>query len=72
MIVVKNIVGSFIGTLAAICFARWIGWLPSHGFAAEQYTEIATGLLAVFFALGIVCALLLVAKAIYLTIRSAG
>ena len=37
MIVVKNIVGSFIGTLIAVWLCRWLGWIPSYGCVAEQY-----------------------------------
>ena len=59
MIVVKNIVGAFIGTLAAIYFARWIGCLPSYDCAAARYfvehhKEIVLGLLAVGLAFAVI------------------
>lgn len=50
MIVAKNIVGSFIGTLIAVWFSRWLGWIPSYDFAAERYfvenwRELSMGIL---------------------------
>ena len=77
MIVVKNIVGSFIGTLIAVWLCRWLGWIPSYGCVAEQYfaehhREIAIGLLAVGWALGMVCALLVAVYAMYRMARAIG
>lgn len=59
MIVVKNMVGSFIGTLIAMWLVRWLGWIPSYDCVAERYfvehhKEIVLGLLAVGLALAVV------------------
>ena len=75
MIVVKNIVGSFIGTLIAIYFARWIGCLPSYDCAAEQYfvehhKEIVLGMLAAGMALAVVGCLIVMVYALYRMART--
>ena len=75
MIVVKNIVGSFIGTLIAIYFARWIGCLPSYDCVAEQYfvehhKEIVLGLLAVGLAIAVIGCLIVMVYAAYRMART--
>lgn len=75
MIVAKNIVGSFIGTLIAICFARWIGWLPSYDCIAEQYfvehhSEIVRGLLILGMAATIIGCLIVAVYAAYRMART--
>lgn len=75
MIVVKNVVGSFIGTLIAICFARWVGWLPSYDCAAARYfaehhREIVLGLLAAGLALALIGCLFMVVYAAYRMART--
>ena len=75
MTVLKSMIGSYVGALIAIWFCRWLGWLPSYDFAAERYfaehhREIAIGLLAVGWALGVVCALLVAVYAMYRMARS--
>ena len=75
MIVAKNIVGSFIGTLIAIWFARWIGWLPSYDYAAARYfvehhREIVLGLLAMGLALAVVGCLIVMVYAAYRMART--
>ncbi len=75
MIVVKNIVGAFIGTLAAIYFARWIGCLPSYDCVAEQYfvehhREIVLGLLMLGLASAVVGCLIVVVYAAYRMART--
>ena len=75
MIVVKNIVGSFIGTLIAIYFARWIGCLPSYDCVAmryfvEHHKEIVLGLLAVGLAIAVVGCLIMMVYAAYRMART--
>ena len=75
MIVAKNIVGSFIGTLIAIYFARWIGCLPSYDCVAARYfvehhREIVLGLIAVGLALAVVGCLIVVVYAAYRMART--
>ena len=75
MIVVKNIAGSFIGTLIAIYFARWIGCLPSYSYEAERYfvehhREIVLGLLALGLAFAVVGCLIVVVYAAYRMART--
>ena len=75
MIVVKNIVGSFIGTLIAIYSARWIGWLPSYDCVATRYfvehhREIVLGLIALGLALAVVGCLIMVVYAAYRMART--
>ena len=75
MIVVKNIVGSFIGTLIAIWFARWIEWLPSYDYAAARYfvehhREIVLGLLTMGLALAVVGCLIVMVYAAYRMART--
>ena len=75
MIVVKNIVGAFIGTLAAIYFARWIGCLPSYDCVAERYfvehhKEIVLGLLAVGLAIAVIGCLIVMVYALYRMART--
>ena len=70
MIVAKNIAGSFIGTLAAIYFARWIGCLPSYDCVAAQYfvehhREIVLGMLMLGLASAVVGCLLVMVYALY-------
>lgn len=77
MIVAKNIVGSFIGTLIAICFARWIGWLPSYDCAAAQYfvehhREIVLGLLMLGLTSAVVGCLIVMVYALYRMSRTIG
>ena len=77
MIVAKNIVGSFIGTLIAIYFARWIGWLPPCDYAAARYfvehhKEIVLGLLAAGLALAVVGCLIVLVYAMYRMARTIG
>lgn len=77
MIVVKNIVGSFIGTLIAIYFARWIGCLPSYDYAAEQYfvehsREIVFGLLLTGLSLAVIGCLIVMVYALYRMSRTIG
>ena len=75
MIVAKNVVGSFIGTLIAICFARWIGWLPSYDCVAARYfvehhKEIVLSLLAMGLALTVVGCMFVVVYAAYRMART--
>ena len=75
MIVAKNIAESFIGTLIAICFARWIGWLPSYDCAAvryfaEHHKEIVLGMLTVGMALAVIGCLIVVVYAAYRMART--
>ena len=77
MIVAKNVVGSFIGTLIAIYFARWIGWLPSYDCVATQYfvehhKEIVLGLLAVGLAIAVIGCLIVMVYALYRMSRTIG
>lgn len=75
MIVVKNVVGSFIGTLIAIYFARWIGCLPSYDCAAARYfvehhREIVLGLLAVGLTFAVIGCLIVAVYAMYRMART--
>lgn len=75
MIVVKNIAGSFIGTLIAIYFARWIGCLPSYSYEAERYfaehhSEIVRGLLILGMAATIIGCLIVAVYALYRMART--
>jgi hypothetical protein len=75
MIVAKNIVGSFIGTLIAVWFSRWLGWIPSYDCMAERYfvehnKEIVLGLIAVGLALAVVGCLILLVYAMYRMART--
>lgn len=75
MIVVKNIVGSYVGTLIAVWFCRWLGWIPSHDCVAEQYfvehhREIALGLLATGLAFAVIGCLIVVVYAAYRMART--
>lgn len=75
MIVAKNVVGSFIGTLIAIYFARWIGWLPSYDCVAARYfvehhREIVLGLLAMGLALAVFGCLIVMVYAAYRMART--
>lgn len=77
MIVMKNVVGSFIGTLIAVWFCRWLGWIPSYSCVAEQYfvehhREIVLGLLAAGLALAVVGCLIVVVYAAYRMARTIG
>ena len=77
MIVAKNIAGSFIGTLIAIYFAQWIGWLPSYDCVTAQYfvehhKEIVLGLLALGLAFAVVGCLIVVVYAAYRMARTIG
>ena len=70
MIVVKNIVGSFIGTLIAVWFCRWLGWIPSYGYEAERYfvehnKEIVLGIITAGMALAVVGCLIVMVYALY-------
>ena len=75
MIMAENIVGSFIGTLIAICFARWIGWLPSYDcvdarYFVEHHKEIVLSLLAMGLAFVVVGGLFGVVYAAYRMART--
>ena len=75
MIVVKNIVGSYIGTLIALWFVRWLGWVPSYDCVAERYfvehhKEIVLGLLAVGLALAVVGCLIVMVYAMDRMVRT--
>ena len=75
MIVAKNIAGSFIGTLIAIWFARWIGWLPSYDCVAARYfvehhKEIVLGLLVMGLALAVIGCLIVMVYAAYRMART--
>ena len=75
MIVVKNTVGSFIGTLIALWFVRWLGWIPSYDCVAERYfvehhREIVLGLIAVGLALAVVGCLIVMVYALYRMART--
>ena len=75
MIVVKNIVGSFVGTLIAVWFSRWLGWIPSYGCVAERYfvehhKEIILGLLAVGLAIAVIGCLIVMVYAAYRMART--
>lgn len=75
MIVVKNAVGSFIGTLIALWFVRWLGWVPSHDCVAERYfvehhKEIVLGLLAVGLAIAVIGCLIVMVYAAYRMART--
>lgn len=70
MTVVKSSIGSFIGTLIAVWFCRWLGWIPSYDCVAEQYfvehyREISLGLLAMGLALAVIGCLIVVVYAAY-------
>ena len=75
MIVAKNIVGSFIGTLIAVWFSRWLGWIPSYDCVAERYfvehhKEIVLGLLVVGLAFAVVGCLIVAVYAMYRMART--
>ena len=75
MIVVKNIVGSYIGTLIALGFGRWLGWVPSYDCVAERYfvehhKEIVLGLLAVGLAIAVIGCLIVMVYAAYRMART--
>ena len=75
MIVVKNTVGSFIGTLIAVWFCRWLGWIPSYGCVAEQYfvehhREIVLGLLMLGLTFAVVGCLFVAVYAAYRMART--
>ncbi len=75
MIVAKNMVGSFIGTLIAIYFARWIGCLPSYDCVAAQYfvehhREIVLGLLMLGLTSAVVGCLIVMVYAAYRMART--
>lgn len=75
MIVAKNIAGSFIGTLIALWFVRWLGWVPSYDCVAERYfvehhKEIVLGLLAVGLAIAVIGCLIVMVYAAYRMART--
>ena len=75
MIVVKNIVGSFIGTLIAVWFCRWLGWIPSYGYEAERYfvehhREIVLCLLAMGLTFAVIGCLFVAVYAAYRMART--
>lgn len=75
MTVVKSSIGSFVGTLIAVWFCRWLGWIPSYGSVAEQYfvehhREIVLGLLAVGMAFAVIGCLIVVVYAAYRMART--
>ena len=75
MIVAKNIAGSFIGTLIAICFARWIEWLPSYDCVAARYfvehhREIVLCLLAMGLTFAVIGCLFVAVYAAYRMART--
>lgn len=75
MTVVKSSIGSFVGTLIAVWFCRWLGWIPSYGYEAERYfvehhKEIVLGLLTVGMALAVVGCLIVTVYALYRMART--
>lgn len=75
MTVAKSMFGAFIGTLIAIYFARWIGWLPSYDCIAEQYfvehhSEIVRGLLILGMAATTIGCLIVAVYALYRMART--
>lgn len=75
MTVVKSSIGSFIGTLIAVWFSRWLGWIPSYACVAERYfvehhKEIVLDLLAMGLALALIGCLFVVVYAAYRMART--
>ena len=75
MVFLKSMAGSIIGAIVGIHIVRWLGWLPTYDAKAEMYfaehhKEIALGLLAVGWALGVVIALLVAVYAMYRMART--
>lgn len=75
MTVWKALIGSYVGTLIAVWFCRWLGWIPSYGCVAEQYfvehhKEIVLGLLAVGLAIAVIGCLIMVVYAAYRMART--
>ena len=75
MTVLKALIGSYIGSVIGIWFCRWLGWIPSQSFMAEQYfvehhKEIVLGLLALGLAFAVVGCLIVAVYAMYRMART--